>query len=127
MRDTMGSSEFILHALKSAGPKFRESFELQTIPEDEVCLTELEKLKSVAARLNLASTRPSIVEWRANLDKPPFAFVNKRPKLSLTRNGEDEGLEYLERTDEERREHLQRSINWVKDELVSLWNLIGVK
>ncbi|XP_022103644.1 protein FAM167A-like [Acanthaster planci] len=113
------SSELQQHSRKSSMPKVRESFELQTIHEDEECLTELEKLKSVATRLDLPTKRPSIVEWRATLDKPPF-LQNGNCSDSDDQFGLRRCLECCEKTEVERKEELQRSINWIKDELAAM-------
>ncbi|XP_038051465.1 protein FAM167A-like [Patiria miniata] len=114
----MGSSELLLHNRKSSMPKFRESCELQTIHEDEESLTELDKLKSVTTRLHLTTTRPSIVEWKATLEKPPF--LQNGDCAGDSDDGLRRCLECCEKTDAERKEALQRSIDWIKDELAAM-------
>lgn len=83
--------------------------ELVTIVEEKENETELDRLKDVTARLNLKTTRPSYVEWRQNLHK----FHQKKREV-LSQNG------ISVKSDKERREKVASTLEWLKEELVSM-------
>lgn len=82
---------------------------LVTIVEEKENETELDRLKDVTARLNLKTTRPSYIEWRQNLHK----FYQKKKEV-LSQNG------ISVKSDNERREQVARTLEWLKEELLAM-------
>lgn len=108
--------------------KMRGSIELETITEHEEA-AGLDRLKTVTTRLRLTTRRPSILEWKANV-KQTMLSPHLSPQSQLVMNGlngdnidggdEDhqEGKsETEERTYEQRRAHIEASLEWIRTEL----------
>ncbi|XP_019641661.1 PREDICTED: protein FAM167A-like [Branchiostoma belcheri] len=71
-------------------------------------ISDLAQLKAMTTKLNLMTRRPSYVEWRKQLERP-------RPRLGRLPEGPGES-----RGDEERREDIDRALNWLRRELIDM-------